>query len=100
MGEKSPLWKSPPRGAIMAPTNGAIGLRSGVKNPPLAASAKAFAMLVQRLANTLAFERRCIRSGFVAQVRRTLSRYAFTCAPCRRGASTLSMRQAICETLH
>src|SRR3989339_2190804 len=28
--------------------------------------------LVQRLANTLAFERRCIRSSFVAQVRRTL----------------------------
>ena len=28
--------------------------------------------LVQRLANTLAFERRCSRSGFVAQVRRTL----------------------------
>src|SRR5512141_2824810 len=27
---------------------------------------------VQRLANTLAFERRCIRSSFVAQVRRTL----------------------------
>ena len=29
-------------------------------------------MLVQRLANILAFERRCIRSGFVALVRRTL----------------------------
>ncbi len=29
--------------------------------------------LVQRLANTLAFERRCIRSSFVAQVRRTLT---------------------------
>jgi len=29
-----------------------------------------------------------------------LSRYAFTCAPCWRGASTLSMRQAISETLH
>ncbi len=28
--------------------------------------------LVQRLANILAFERRCIRSSFVAQVRRTL----------------------------
>ena len=28
--------------------------------------------LVQRFANTLAFERRCIRSSFVAQVRRTL----------------------------
>src|SRR5512140_2116138 len=28
--------------------------------------------LVQRLANTLAFERRCIRSSFVALVRRTL----------------------------
>jgi len=27
---------------------------------------------VQRLTNTLAFERRCIRSSFVAQVRRTL----------------------------
>ena len=27
---------------------------------------------MQRLANTLAFERRCIRSIFVAQVRRTL----------------------------
>jgi hypothetical protein len=27
---------------------------------------------VQRLANTLAFERRCIRSSFVALVRRTL----------------------------
>jgi hypothetical protein len=27
---------------------------------------------VQRLANILAFERRCIRSSFVAQVRRTL----------------------------
>jgi len=55
---------------------------------------------VQRLANILAFERRCIRSSFVAQVCRTLPRYAFTCAPCWRGASTLSMRQAICETLH
>jgi len=30
------------------------------------------AILVQRLANTLAFERRCIRSSFVALVRRTL----------------------------
>src|SRR5512134_184380 len=29
-----------------------------------------------------------------------LSRYAFTCAPCWRGASTLSMRQAIYATLH
>jgi len=29
-------------------------------------------MLVQRIANILAFERRCIRSSFVAQVRRTL----------------------------
>ncbi|HEX9849585.1 hypothetical protein, partial [Candidatus Deferrimicrobium sp.] len=29
-------------------------------------------ILVQRLANILAFERRCIRSSFVAQVRRTL----------------------------
>ena len=29
-------------------------------------------LLVQRLANILAFERRCIRSSFVAQVRRTL----------------------------
>jgi len=29
-------------------------------------------MLVQRLANILSFERRCIRSSFVAQVRRTL----------------------------
>ena len=55
--------------------------------------------LVQRLANTLAFERRCIRSSFVAQFA-VLSRYAFTCAPCWRGASALSVLQAICETLH
>ena len=55
--------------------------------------------LVQRLANILAFERRCIRSSSLRSFA-VLSQYAFTCAPCWRGASTLSMRQAICETLH
>ncbi len=35
-------------------------------------SSRTFLPLVQRLANILAFERRCIRSSFVAQVRRTL----------------------------
>src|SRR3990172_5671214 len=38
-----------------------------VRRPPSAP-----AISVQRLAITLAFERRCIRSSFVAQVRRTL----------------------------
>ena len=57
-------------------------------------------VLVQRLANTLAFERRCIRSSVVAQVRRTLPVRLHLRAEARRGASTLSMRQAICETLH
>ena len=41
--------------------------------------------LVQRLANTLAFERRCIRSSFVAQVRRTLPvRLHLRALPARR----------------
>jgi hypothetical protein len=41
--------------------------------------------LVQRLANILAFERRCIRSSFVAQVRRTLPvRLHLRALPARR----------------
>ena len=56
-------------------------------------------MLVQRLANILAFERRCIRSSFVALLAPYLT-VRLSRAPCWRGASTLSMRQAIYETLH
>jgi hypothetical protein len=55
--------------------------------------------LVQRLANILAFERRCIRSSFVALLAPYFT-VRLSRAPCWRGASTLSMRQAICETLH
>jgi hypothetical protein len=68
--------------------------------------------LVHRLANTLAFERRCIRSSFVALLatRGTLLVYSprktgvsppiLSRAPCWRGASTLSVLQAIYETVH
>src|SRR4030065_2527503 len=68
--------------------------------------------LVHRLANTLAFERRCIRSSFVALLatRGTLLIFSankpgvsppiLSRAPCWRGASTLSGRQAIYDTVH
>src|SRR5512141_1415664 len=74
--------------------------------------------LVQLLANTLAFERRCIRSSFVALVRRTLPVRLHSCAslarridapPTQQQAASrgtprilpgASMRQVICETLH
>ena len=55
--------------------------------------------LVQRLANTLAFERRCIRSSFVAQVRRTLPVRLHLRALLARRINALDA-QVICETLH
>jgi hypothetical protein len=54
---------------------------------------------VQRLANTLAFERRCIRSSFVAQVRRTLPVRLHLRALLARRIDALDA-SAICETLH
>jgi len=54
---------------------------------------------VQRLANILAFERRCIRSSFVAQVRRTLPVRLHSRALLARRIDALDA-QAIYETLH
>jgi hypothetical protein len=54
---------------------------------------------VHRLANILAFERRCIRSGFVALSHRTF-KYGSVVRLAGRGASTFSVLQAICETVH
>jgi hypothetical protein len=62
-------------------------------------SNKPHAILVQRLANTLAFDRRCIRSSFVAQVRRTLPVRLHLRALLVRRIDALDA-QAICETLH
>ncbi|MDO8737856.1 hypothetical protein, partial [Candidatus Deferrimicrobium sp.] len=58
-----------------------------------------FSPLVQRLANTLAFERRCIRSSFVALVRRTLPVRLHYRALLARRIDALDA-QVICETLH
>jgi hypothetical protein len=81
---------------------------------------------VHRLANILAFERRCIRSGFVVplkpgkhhgigcqgapqgsalhpgmgQLPRRTFKYASVARLAGRGASTFSVLQAICETVH
>jgi hypothetical protein len=54
---------------------------------------------VQRLANILAFERRCIRSSIVAQVRRTLPVRLHLRALLARRIDALDA-QAIYETLH
>ncbi|OGP33451.1 MAG: hypothetical protein A2X88_08625 [Deltaproteobacteria bacterium GWC2_65_14] len=56
-------------------------------------------IIVHRLANTLAFERRCLRASFVALLHHT-QRYASVARLAGRGASTLSVRQAIYETVH
>jgi hypothetical protein len=54
---------------------------------------------VHRLVNILAFERRCIHSGFVALPHRTL-KYVSVVRLAGRGASTFSVLQAIYETVH
>src|SRR3989304_5352497 len=54
--------RAPARGGPPAPCRTGAGVFRGRGGGPL----------VQRLANTLAFERRCIRSSFVALVRRSL----------------------------
>jgi len=54
---------------------------------------------MDRFANMAAFERRCIRSSFVALPRRTLQ-VRLGRAPRWRGASTLSVRRPLSEPDH
>jgi hypothetical protein len=54
---------------------------------------------VCRLANILAFDRRRIRTGFVALPCRTF-KYASVVRLAGSGASSFSVLQAICETVH
>jgi hypothetical protein len=55
---------------------------------------------VHRLTNTLAFERRCIHASFVALLAPYSDGYASVARLAGRGASTLSVLQAICEKVH
>jgi len=54
---------------------------------------------VAHFINTAAFERRCIRSCCVALLA-PYSTVRLSRAPCRRGASTLSVRRRIYEMDH